>query len=165
MFSITTGWPSRLCNSAAAARMMTSVTLPAAIDTIMRIGFVRILLSWRRPARQQSSQKCAASSEQSTSSHFLPVDFQNCYSITSSARETLIGDLHSDRFGGLEIDDQLESLWRLHWNVGRLGAAKIFSTKKAPCWNSSGKIAPYDIRPPASALSRVWNIPASRGGT
>ena len=39
MFSITSGWPSRACNSAAAARMMTSVTLPAAIDTTMRIGF------------------------------------------------------------------------------------------------------------------------------
>ena len=37
-FSITSGWPSRVCNSAAAARMMTSVTLPAAIDTIIRIG-------------------------------------------------------------------------------------------------------------------------------
>jgi hypothetical protein len=39
LFSITTGWPSRVCSSAAAARMITSVTLPAAIDTIMRIGF------------------------------------------------------------------------------------------------------------------------------
>jgi hypothetical protein len=40
MFSTTTGWPSRLCSSAAAARMITSVTLPAAIETIMRIGLL-----------------------------------------------------------------------------------------------------------------------------
>ncbi len=38
MFSITTGWPSCCCNSAAAVRMITSVTLPAAIDTIILIG-------------------------------------------------------------------------------------------------------------------------------
>ena len=37
-FSITSGWPSCVCSSFAAARMITSVTLPAAIDTIMRIG-------------------------------------------------------------------------------------------------------------------------------
>jgi hypothetical protein len=38
-FSMMTGWPSRGLSSFAAARMITSVKLPAAIDTIMRIGF------------------------------------------------------------------------------------------------------------------------------
>jgi len=37
LFSITS-WPSRGASSFAAARMMTSVTLPAAIGTISRIG-------------------------------------------------------------------------------------------------------------------------------
>jgi hypothetical protein len=39
-FSMTMGCPSRGLSSLAAARMMTSVKLPAAIETIMRIGFV-----------------------------------------------------------------------------------------------------------------------------
>jgi len=38
LFSITKGWPMRGANSLAVARMMTSVTLPAAIGTITRIG-------------------------------------------------------------------------------------------------------------------------------
>jgi hypothetical protein len=38
-FSITSVCLSRGCNSFAAARMITSVTLPGAIETIMRIGF------------------------------------------------------------------------------------------------------------------------------
>ena len=37
-FSMINGWPKRGVSSAAAARMMTSVTLPAAIETISRIG-------------------------------------------------------------------------------------------------------------------------------
>jgi hypothetical protein len=37
-FSITNGCFKRGCNSLATARMITSVTLPAAIETIIRIG-------------------------------------------------------------------------------------------------------------------------------
>jgi hypothetical protein len=37
-FSMTKGWPRRGASSFAVARMMTSVTLPAAIGTITRIG-------------------------------------------------------------------------------------------------------------------------------
>jgi hypothetical protein len=37
-FSITSGWPNFGSRSFAAARMITSVTLPAAIDTIRRMG-------------------------------------------------------------------------------------------------------------------------------
>jgi hypothetical protein len=45
------------------------------------------------------------------------------YSIASSASCCIEnGDGQPKRFGGLEVDDQIELGWRLHGEVGRLGA-------------------------------------------
>src|SRR5215831_17758101 len=34
------------------------------------------------------------------------------------------GHIEAKHFGGLEVDDQLELAWRLHWKIGRLLAPK-----------------------------------------
>src|SRR3954467_13731160 len=59
LFSITNDWPSRGVSSFAVARMMTSVTLPAAIGTITRIGRAGAGrgVSRERPDREQSRDR------------------------------------------------------------------------------------------------------------
>ena len=39
---------------------------------------------------------------------------------------------------------------------------KILCTHPAPRRNRSGKLAPYDMKPPATTFSRCWNSPGSR---
>src|SRR5260221_2035960 len=59
LFSITKDWPRRGANSFAVARMMTSVTLPAAIGTITRMGALRIgLRVQRRSPRVSARARC-----------------------------------------------------------------------------------------------------------
>src|SRR3954462_11999860 len=124
-FSITTGWPSRACRSAEAARMITSVTEPAAIDTIMRIGFVGYCCACAPAAKPASSnvrnariRNCIVALQKSSCmlsfDHFV------------GAQYNPLGDAHADGLGGLEIDDQLEALRGLYRQIGRLGAVQDF---------------------------------------
>ena len=80
MFSITSGWPRRVCNSAAAARMITSVTLPAAIDTTMRIGFDGYCWAWTTAEKFASSKPNI--NRNINRMALPPGPFAYCYSIT-----------------------------------------------------------------------------------
>ena len=59
-----------------------------------------------------------------------------------------------ERFGGLEIDDEIEFGRLLDRQVAGLRPAQNLSTNSAARRNRSGKLAPYDSRPPATTSSR-----------
>src|SRR4051812_37021825 len=125
MFSITSGWPSRVCSSAAAARMMTSVTLPAAIDTITRIGFDGYCCAWVVVAPSaRISAKPRPSIKRATTCIAIPPDLFSDLSLDHFVGLQLngLGYRHADGFRSLEVDDKLEPLRRLHRQVGRRGA-------------------------------------------
>src|SRR4051812_44070955 len=113
MFSITSGWPSRVCSSAAAARMMTSVTLPAAIDTITRIGFEGYCCACAVAAPRANARpsiKRATTCIPLPPGHFCDVSFDEFVGLQLNG----LGYGHADRLRGLHVDDKLEPLRRLH---------------------------------------------------
>src|SRR5215212_1844214 len=121
MFSITSGWPSRACSSAAAARMMTSVTLPAAIDTITRIGFDGYCCAFAvvAPSAKVTTSP-RPSIKRATTCIAIPPNIFSDLSLDHFVGLQLngLGYRHADRLRGLEVDDQLEPLRRLHRQVG-----------------------------------------------
>src|SRR5882757_8063026 len=121
MFSITSGWPSRVCSSAAAARMMMSVTLPAAIDTITRIGFDGYCCA---SAVAAPSAKARASIKRATTCIAFPPNGFSSLLLDHFVGLQLhgLGYRQADRLRGLQIDDKLVPLRRLHRKVGRLAA-------------------------------------------
>src|SRR4051812_10767615 len=117
MFSITSGWPSRVCSSAAAARMMTSVTLPAAIDTMTRIGFDGYCCAWPAvaPSKARPSIKPTRTRITLPPNRFLDLSLDHFIGLQLDG----LGYRHADRLRGLQVDDKLEPLRRLHRKVGR----------------------------------------------
>src|SRR3954468_1111373 len=116
MFSITSGWPSRVCSSAAAARMMTSVTLPAAIDTMTRIGFDGYCCAWPAvgPSKARPSIKPTRTRIALPPNRFVDLSLHHCVVLQLDG----LGYRHADRLRGLHVDDKLEPLRRLHRQVG-----------------------------------------------
>ena len=118
--------------------MMTSVTLPAAIDTIMRIGLLRILLrvgnGGKAGGQQQTEQHTRHQSHGISSRRYLLL----------LLFDHLVG-AQQDIFGGssapialavLRLITSSNLVGCLHRNVGRLGALQDAGRCKTPPWRN-----------------------------
>src|SRR5436309_1597704 len=85
------------------------------------------------------------------------------HSITSSARASSIGGISILRaLAVLRLITRSNFVGCSTGKSDGLAPCKILCTYEAPRRNRSGRLAPYDMRPPATTFSRTWNIPGSR---